>query len=50
MVGSISAMVESGAYMAGCAGTGRRGCECSQQLGRGMNIKLEQNYLYAYEA
>jgi hypothetical protein len=50
MLGSIGATVESGAYMAGCAGTGRRRCERSRQLVRGMNIKLEQNYLYAFEA
>jgi hypothetical protein len=50
MVGLIGAMVESGTYMADCAGMGRERCEHSQKLVRGMNIKLEQGCLYAYGA
>jgi hypothetical protein len=36
--------------MVGCARKGGKGCEHSQELVRGMNIKLEQNCLYAYGA
>jgi hypothetical protein len=36
----IGAMVKGGTYMAGCVGTGRERGERSQELVRGMNIKL----------
>jgi hypothetical protein len=37
-------------YMVDCAGAGRKRCERSQELVSGMNIKLEQDCLYAYGA
>jgi hypothetical protein len=48
MVGLIGEIVESGTYMAGCARTEGKRCEDSQELVRGMNIKLEQDCMYAY--